>query len=217
MSEPLTGVAALIQDRIDRLVQLDAWLPTYVGSDVDDLRAQHENELSQLRNELEDELKSRRIVLLGVVHRLQDVGHSQNEEFGRRLAFLADRYGASTVLEEWANDRSPSFASAFATGRFDYRDVGTSGQSQFETFTNAPITHPGHNGTLGPCEDAPPMLEYGPLTVQEHREQQMTRNIEDAMLNHRVGIFIVGLAHLHSMAMKLQMAQHRVAAYSWLG
>ena len=61
------------------------------------------------------------------------------------------------------------------------------------------------------------MMEYGPLSSQENREHKMLKNIEDAMRNHRVGLFIVGLAHLHSMSMKLQGAQYRVAAYTWLG
>lgn len=60
-------------------------------------------------------------------------------------------------------------------------------------------------------------MEYGPLDVQEKREQKMLQNIDEAMQDHRVGLFVVGLAHLHSMAMKLHARQYRVAAYTWLG
>jgi len=169
-----------------------------------------------LQNELSTELESRHIVLLGVAHALQDVGHFQNEEFKRRLSFLVESYGATTILEEWAYDRPESFASVFAKDRMAYRDVGTPPEPQFKTFVNAPIIYPGHDGTLGPCPDAPSMMEYGPLSSQENREQQMLRNIEDSMPNHRVGIFILGLAHLHSISMKLQAARYRVTAYTWL-
>jgi hypothetical protein len=217
MTKPLIGVAALLQDQIDRLVQMDAWLPRYEGSAFNAQRKQHEEEMQRLQNELSAELESRRIVLLGITHALQDAGHFQNEEFQRRLSFLVESYGATTILEEWAYDRPASFASAFAKDRMAYRDVGTSPEPQFKTFVNAPIIYPGHDGTLGPCPAAPPMMEYGPLNSQEHREQRMLENIEDAMQNHRVGIFILGLAHLHSMSVKLQAARYRATAYTWLG
>jgi hypothetical protein len=217
MNKPPTGVAALVRGRIDQLKQMDEWLPRYEGAEFHELRRQHDEELKQLESELRAELESRRLVLLGVAHIVQDVGHAQNDEFKRRLSFLADSYDATTILEEWADDRPASLASAFAKGRMDYRNVGTPPESRFKTFANAPIIYPGHDGTLGPCPDAPPMMEYGPLDSQENRELEMLKNIEEAMQNHRVGLFIVGLAHLHSMSMKLQGAQYRVAAYTWLG
>jgi hypothetical protein len=217
MNKPLTGIAALLKNQIDRLAQMDEWLPRHEGLGFGNQHKRHEEEIKQLQSELNAELASRRVVLLGVIHALQDVGHLQNEEFKRRLSFLADSYGATTILEEWAYDRPSSFASVFARDRIDYRDVGTKSELQFKIFSNAPITYPGHDGTLGPCPDAPPMMEYGPLSSQENREQQMLKNLEDAMQNHRVGIFIIGLAHLHSMSMKLQTARYRVSAYTWLG
>jgi hypothetical protein len=217
MDKPLTGVAALIQHRIDRLAQRDEWLLRHEGSEFEDLREQHEEERKELRSELCAELESRRIVLLAVVHALQDDGDTRNEEFKARLSFLADSYAATTILEEWAYDRPQSFASVFAKGQMDYQDVGTPPEPRFKTFANAPIIYPGHDGTLGPCPDAPQMMEYGPLSSQENREQQMLKNIESGMQRHRVGLFIVGLAHLHSMSMKLQAEHYRVAAYTWLG
>lgn len=214
MNKPLKGVAALVQDRIDQLKQMDEWLPRFEGAEFDELRRQHDEELKQLESDLRAELESRRLVLFGVAHTLQDVGHAQNDEFKRRLSFLADSYDATTILEEWTEDRPASLSSVFAKGRMDYRNVGTPPESQFKTFANAPIIYPGHDGTLGPCHDAPPMMEYGPLDSQENRELQMLKNIKDAMQNHHVGLFIVGVAHLHSMSMKLQGSLYRVAAYT---
>jgi len=111
-----------------------------------------------------------------------------------------------------------SLASALAGSlNISYKDVGTPQEDQFQSFCNAPINYPGHNGTLGPCQDAPPFLEYGPLGKQENREQRMAHNIQDEMKNHSVGLFIVGLAHLHSMSKRLNQAGFNVAAYFWIG
>ena len=217
MSQPLTGVAALVQRRIDLLVQQGEWLRSFDVAEFNAMRKEHEAKIEALQNELQAESESRRVVLLGVAHGLQDAGHGQNEEFKERLSFLAGGYSATVLLEEWTHDRPASYASRFAEGRMEYRDVGTSGQPEHTTFVNAPITFPGHDGTLGPCPDAPPLMEYGPLDVQEKREQKMLQNIDEAMQDHRVGLFVVGLAHLHSMAMKLHARQYRVAAYTWLG
>lgn len=217
MNEPLIGVAALLRRRIECLAQEREWLPSFNGAEIDAMRKEHLAEMEAMQKELRVELESRRVVLLGVAHALQDVGHPQNDEFRRRLSFLSDSYGATILLEEWASDRPASFACRLAAGKLKYRDVGTPEEPQFVTFANAPITYPGHDGTLGPCPDAPSLMEYGPLGAQENREQSMLQNINDAMQSHRVGLFVVGLAHLHSMAMKLQAAQYRVAAYTWLG
>ncbi|HXM09908.1 MAG TPA: hypothetical protein VN946_08185 [Terriglobales bacterium] len=141
MKKPVTGVAALVQSRIDEL-KAEKWLPRHEGAEFDELRKQHDEQMIQLESELRAELESRRlVVLLGVAHALQDVGHAQNEEFKRRLSFLANSYGATTILEEWADDRRASLASVFAKGRMDYRDIGTPSESQFKTFANAPMTY----------------------------------------------------------------------------
>jgi hypothetical protein len=86
----------------------------------------------------------------------------------------------------------------------------------FRTFTNATIDYPGHDGTLGPCPDAPPIREYGSLTNQENREVRMAQSIRTEMEEHNSGLLVVGFAHLHSMSMKLHAARFNVAAYSWL-
>jgi len=173
--------------------------------------------LEELRRELKLETERKRVVVFATDHRLQEKGHPSNSELERRLSFLIDRFAATVVMEEWAADRPPSFASIFADGRVAYEDVGTPSEQQFRTFCNAPINYPGHDGTLGPCEDAPPVYEYGPLDKQENREQRMTQNIQDKMNGHRVGLFIVGLGHIHSISLKLRQANFNVAAYIWLG
>jgi hypothetical protein len=217
MNQPLTGIAAILQRKIDRLRQRWELLPRFEGTEFDRMRAERHEEIEALENDLRAEVESRRVVLLGVAHALQDVGHGMNEEYGKRLSFLAENYGATILLEEWAYDRPASFACRFAEGRMKYEDVGAPAESEFKTFANAPITYPGHDGTLGPCPDAPSLMEYGPVDVQERREQWMVEILDKVMQDHSVGLFVLGLAHLHSMVMKLRARQYRVSAYTWLG
>jgi hypothetical protein len=169
--------------------------------------------LKELNQELKRELSAKRVVVFGTTHGLQEQGDSQNSEFQSRLYYLIRQFAATVIMEEWASDRPPSFASSLANDRAAYRGVGTPPEEQFRTFANAPINYPGHNGKLGPCEDAPQFYEYGPLDKQENRERRMVQNIRDAMKE----LFIVGLAHLHSISAKLKEAGFNVAAYTWTG
>jgi hypothetical protein len=89
---------------------MESWVPSYEGSDFDHLRAEYEVEVKQLQHELNDELEARRVVLFGVVHALEDVGHPQNAEF-------EDSLRKTTVLQRsWRKGptRNPSFSSVFA-------------------------------------------------------------------------------------------------------
>ena len=62
-----------------------------------------------------------------------------------------------------------------------------------------------------------PMLqEYGPLDVHELRERYMVDRIKEYMEPFNVGLFIVGLAHLHSTLSKLKTASFEVRGYSWV-
>jgi hypothetical protein len=61
------------------------------------------------------------------------------------------------------------------------------------------------------------MPEYGPLDVQERREAHLAARIADAMKPYEVGLFVVGLGHLHSMLVKIRVAGFDVRAYSWTG
>jgi hypothetical protein len=160
----------------------------------------------------------KRVVVFATTHAIQDDGHGLNSELRLRLSFLTEKFAPTLLMEEWASDRAPSFASKFASEcRISYEDIGPAPADEFKTLGFAPINFPGHNGTLGPCCDAPAFHEYGPLQRQENREQRMVQNIVQAMKDHRIGIFVVGVAHLHSMFTKLRVADFNVAAYSWLG
>jgi hypothetical protein len=60
------------------------------------------------------------------------------------------------------------------------------------------------------------MDEYGPFENQEARENRMAKNIGAEMENYETGLFIVGLAHLHSIVGKLRTSGFKVTAFSWL-
>jgi hypothetical protein len=59
------------------------------------------------------------------------------------------------------------------------------------------------------------MREYGPFDRQENRERYMLRRIVAEMSAHTAGLFVVGLAHIHSLSQKLQQARFEVAVYVW--
>jgi hypothetical protein len=158
----------------------------------------------------------KRLVVFGTAHELQNGGNIHNAEFERRLLFLIKAFKVTTLMEEWTFDRPVSFACQLAKNHLAYKNVGTDSEARFRTFVNAPINYPGHDGTLGPCEEAPAIMEYGPLDNQENREKRMIQNIHGEMENHSAGLFIVGLAHLHSMSARLKESGFDVAAYSWI-
>ena len=117
-----------------------------------------------------------------------------------------------------------SFARAFAERKalatksaFHWANVGTPDEPQYRTYTGL-INYPGYDGSLQPPDwDAPQMYEYGPFENQEIRENQMAKNVQAEMGNYESGLFILGLAHLHSVFGKLQSLGFKVTAFSWLG
>ena len=195
MAEKLTGRASLLQREIEALERQERMLTDAIGE-----RQPPNQRLADLRQELHRELATKRLVMFGTSHDIQDKGHNYNDELSARLAFLAEKFAPTVLLEEWAADREPSFASEFASSRsIVYKNVGPPPLEEFKTLGFAPINFPGHYGTLGPCCGAPAFYEYGPLEKQENRERRMVENSLNEMKNHQVGIFVVGLAHLHSM------------------
>jgi hypothetical protein len=157
------------------------------------------------------------IVTFGTTHEYQTNGHFLNQELGKRLDYLRERFGAQVLLEEWSENRPESFARAWASGiGIDWVNIGPPDEVQFRTYAYAPVNHPGHDGTLPPDFDAPSFAEYGPFNIQEKREQRMTQNIQNAMTRYDTGLLLLGLAHLHSMLGKLGSLGFQVTGYHWL-
>ena len=159
----------------------------------------------------------KRIVIFATFHEVQMNGHARNEELAARFSYLIRKFEAKIVLEEWSENRPASFARTFAESQgVVWKNVGTPTTEDFKTYTIPLVHHPGHDGTLPPDENAPSMSEYGPFERQENRERRMAQNVQTEMLSCEAGLFVVGLAHLHSMGMKLRAAGFDVVGYSWL-
>ena len=126
-----------------------------------------------------------------------------------------------------------SFARAFAERKalatksaFHWANVGTPDEQEYRTYTG-PINCPEYEGTLQLPEFAggdelqhwmaPEMDEYGPFENQEAREDWMAKNVQAEMENYESGLFILGLAQLHSVFGKLGSLGFKVTAFSWLG
>ena len=215
MSEKMIGIVLSLQMRIDQLRSDIANIEHAIGSKLDESDPQVRR-LKSLENALDLEKSKKRVVLFGIEHGCEVDGSSKNGELGSRLKFLIESFGVTTLMEEWTEEREPSYPSRIFP-EIEYKNVGTPQDDEFLTYQCHQIDHPAHEGILGPCEEAPSMSEYGPLDKQENRERQMTRNVIEQMAHHHVGLIILGLAHLHSMSLKLKEAGFNVTAYAWLG
>ena len=157
----------------------------------------------------------KRVIIFSIVHPVQENGNEWGEEFTRRLAFLIRELQCTVLMEEWGYDGDKSLLEHFAQqDNIGYTNIGTGTEDAFATFF--PIHHPGYHGSLERLRsDAPSMSEYGPLLKQENREKQMCLNIDRTMLNHDCGIVVIGVAHTHSMAMKMYCAGYEMNIFSW--
>ena len=60
------------------------------------------------------------------------------------------------------------------------------------------------------------LQEYPPLDVQERREEYMVDRVIEVMKPYNVGLFVIGLAHLHSMISKLTQSGFELHGYNSL-
>lgn len=217
MTDERRGLRAVLQDRAEA-IQHELELLKLGGIPESEINGDKRNEeLAVLRRMIDEETKLKRVIVFGTFHDVQEKGHPKNPELAERLSFLIEEFAATTLMEEWSDRKKPSFVAGYANEAVKYRNVGTPSDGEFRTLRCPPVNHPAHDGTLGYQEDAPTMNEYGPLANQESRERWMVENIEREMGDHKVGIFIVGYAHVHSICLKLKDRGFNVKAYGWLG
>jgi hypothetical protein len=152
------------------------------------------------------------VVALATYHEPQHNGHRLNARFRGAIELIRNEHGAEVILEEWWFRPEPSFASTLQDATMKWENVGTPDEPRFETSTACLNYHP---PTYDPTKPSP--REYGPLVAQELREAYMVGRINQCMNSYKVGLFIVGLAHLHSMLIKLRAAGFEVKGYSWMG
>jgi hypothetical protein len=154
----------------------------------------------------------KQIIALGTYHEVQHSGHMLNAKFAGVISLIRESYGAQIILEEWLYSEEHSFASTLSTPDLEWKNVGTSNETRFETFTGGLNCHP---PTYDPAK---PILqpEYGPLAAQERRESYMVDRIGIFMEPYHAGLFIVGIAHLHSILCKLKVAGFDARGYCWI-
>ncbi len=152
------------------------------------------------------------VLALATYHELQHNGHRLNERLRGAIELIASEHGVQVILEEWWARPEPSFASTLQTPALKWENVGTPDEPQFKTSVACLNYYP-------PAYDPskPSLREYGPLVAQELREAYMVERIKQCMQLHKVGLFIVVLAHLHSMLVKIEAAGFEVRGFSWMG
>jgi hypothetical protein len=156
----------------------------------------------------------KKIVMLAMAHQYQLPGDPGNALLEACLAYLAGKFKVQAVLEQWSEEKGSSFAEGLAKKLgVDYVNVGTPDEGPFRTCWPQ-ISDPAHDGTLPYDPNAPSMLhEYGPLDAQNAREELMVRSIRMRMEDYRDAIFIVGIAHTHSLHSKLVSMGFDVTSY----
>lgn len=155
----------------------------------------------------------KRIVVVGINHRVQ--GHSQldggTNEFRNVLECLLEEHsGIQVIFEEWGfvdwvNPGPLSVGNVLANELgLPWENVGTPDRPEFQT-----------TGRFHCPKVSGDVFTYGPIENQIYRENHFTKRIEKIMADRNAGLFVCGLAHLHSMSEKLRRSGFAVEAYEW--
>jgi len=135
----------------------------------------------------------KKLVLFGTRHHDEKRMPAQIRD---ALSVIIDKCAPQIVLEEWAESRGKSGAAAVCekTGGLIWKSIGTPATQEFTTYDHTyALDFPSSANTQ----------RYGPIPVQEKREKVMYENITAAMSSMESALVIMGLAHLHSMLVKL--------------
>jgi hypothetical protein len=135
----------------------------------------------------------KKLILFGTRHHDEKNMPSQIRD---ALTVIIDKYTPQIVLEEWAESRGNSGAAAVCKdkGGLMWKSIGTPNTPEFTSY--------GLTYALDFPSSAN-IQRYGPISVQENREKLMCENITAAMASIERALVVIGLAHLHSMLMKL--------------
>jgi hypothetical protein len=146
------------------------------------------------------------LVLFGTRHWKKD---DIPEENRAAINFILQAVSPAVVLEEWRiNSKIQSAAQvACQTPPFSipWLSVGTPGTAEF-------LTHDFTDALDWP--DRTDIHRYGPIDIQERREQAMRQNVIREMSVYDSALVLVGEAHLHSMFTKLSR-EFNVRAYGF--
>jgi hypothetical protein len=113
------------------------------------------------------------------------------------MEMVVEEHSPTIGLEEWSTNQieSSGFKVLCDAKSILWASIGTPPTDDLGTYsyTQALDFPSGAN-----------IQRYGPFEVQEKREHLMCANIIGAMSSHDSAVLVLGVAHLHSMCMKLK-------------
>ena len=154
-----------------------------------------------------------KVIVLGTNHDVQEKDYKGTNEFRRVLEYVIRVWQPQVVMEEWTSTKGSTVGQRLVAElklkrklEVEWANVGTPSQPKFETLP-----------TLFDPLETPPMVlnRYGSLDVQMEREEYMLNQLAQSMQGMECGLFIVGLAHLHSMSEKLLARDFEVEVILW--
>lgn len=118
------------------------------------------------------------------------------DEIQKVLEFIMDKRRPQVVLEEWSETQNRESAAArlCKTKGLLWESIGTPQHEEFETYGFAYALDFPNSANIS---------RYGPILVQEKRERAMQEHIVRSMSSFDLALVVIGLAHLHSMYVKL--------------
>ena len=113
------------------------------------------------------------------------------------MELIVEKHSPTIGLEEWSINQveSSGFKTVCDARHLLWTSIGTPPTDDLATYTyTSALDFPaGAN-----------IQRYGPFEIQEEREHLMCASIIGAMSSHDSAVLVLGLAHLHSMCMKLK-------------
>jgi hypothetical protein len=151
--------------------------------------------------------KSKKVIVVGTNHGKQEVSEKPTL-FERKLRNYVERAHVSVIIEEWKFDDDKTIGKRIADSlSIAWCNAGPPMQEQFKTYEPCPLWLDASCVTE---------LRYGPIEAQIKREAYMIDRICSAMTDHAVGLFVCGMAHMHSISEKLHSAGYDVDGYDCL-
>jgi hypothetical protein len=122
---------------------------------------------------------------------------------------LIDKSQPDVALEEWSTTQTETSLLAAVcdsmTPPLPWETIGTPPEPKFKTYDHTEAAD---------FPTSADVIRYGPLPTQEIREEAMREGIVRAMSSRNVALVVVGVAHLHSMLVKLSK-DFEVDAYAY--
>jgi hypothetical protein len=152
------------------------------------------------------------IIVLGVYHSLQSIGHPSNHRLRQSIEMVRQRFPIEIILEKWT-DTEPSFI-ATIDPKLPCKNIGTPNEPQYATNVYGINWEP--NDPFGHDSSKPILLEYGPPSKQELREKFMVDRTVEEMQPYSSGLLVLGLAHLSSIMDRLRKVDFAPLGFSLL-